>query len=116
MYSDHFEGVHPHTYITYVVLFPATPGPGDIWPVHWKTYEEHPASSLEPVEKEDQTYVFATPAQRRAWWKVVRRDIIWVRMPTTNSQLAYRDRPDYYWLDLTDGLPTPGDRHEESAA
>ena len=102
MYSDHFEGIHPTTQLAYIVLFPATSGPGDVWPVHWKTYVPHPGDLVPPPFVA--VHLFSTPDARRAWWVSVRRDILWVRMPTTNSQLAYREQPDYHWLDLTDGL------------
>ena len=42
----------------------------------------------------------ATPQERAAWWKVVRKNIIWLRVTPEAVQIL----PDRTWLDLTDGL------------
>ena len=79
MYSDHFEGVHELTEIGYEARFPATPGPGGEWVVHWRTTQPHPGADLSGVTT-DNTFVFSNPQRRAAWWKVVRKNIIWLRV------------------------------------
>lgn len=109
MYSDLFEGVDPLTLISLEVRVPATVGPGDVYPLHWYTYQAHPTCDLDPTRTYE-TFVFSTSQARQAWWKVVRKDRIWLRMPIENGHPCLPDRD---WLDLTDDVTT---QQEGSAA
>jgi hypothetical protein len=112
MYSDQFEGVHEHTSIAYDVTFPATPGPGGEWVAHWKTYraqaEDAPETSVVYDTAMYNTYTFVTPQERQRWWQVVRKNIIWSRVPQpVSARHGYHVKVAKSWLDLAEVTTFP---------